>query len=92
MVADAQTLEDKSLLFVDVGYDESASLDELIKTVRLSAQHANAIPIAVSVATTDIEEVIGLADEDGVFRGGSTEAPPTKGNPAPPRQLTRKSS
>ena len=69
MVADARTLEDKSLLFVDVGYDDSAE----VKTVRLSAQHANAIPVAVAVATMGIEEVIALADADGVFRGGSRQ-------------------
>lgn len=83
MVADAQTLEDKSLLFVDVGYDDAAE----VKTVRLSAQHANAIPVAVAVATTDIDEVIVLADGDGVFRGGHAAAPPRKGQAAPPMQL-----
>ena len=83
MVADARTLEDKSLLFVDVGYDDSAE----VKTVRLSAQHANAIPVAVAVATMGIEEVIALADADGVFRGGPAAAPPRKGQPAPRLQL-----
>jgi hypothetical protein len=82
LVADARTLEDKSLLFVDAGYDNTASA----KTVRLSAQHANAIPVAIAVATMGIEEVIALADGDGVFRGGPAAALP-KGKPAPPMQL-----
>ena len=94
LVADAQTLEDKSLLFVDVGpgyyYDGTASPDE-VKTVRLSAQYANAIPVAVAVATMGIEEVIVLADKDGVFRGGRSSAPPIKGMPMPPMQLVRSS-
>ena len=83
MVADARTLEDKSLLFVDVGYDDNAE----VQTVRLSAQQANAIPVAVAVATMGTEEVIALADGDGVFRGGSATAPPGQGGPAPPMRL-----
>jgi hypothetical protein len=86
LVADARTLEDKSLLFVDTGYDVAVSPDEA-KTVRLSAQHANAIPVAVAVASMGIEEVIALADGDGVFRGGPAAAAPRKGQPAPRMQL-----
>jgi hypothetical protein len=86
LVADARTLEDKSLLFVDAGYDDTVSPDEA-KTVRLSAQHANAIPVAVAVASMGIEEVIALADGDGVFRGGPAAAAPRKGQPAPRMQL-----
>jgi hypothetical protein len=60
-----------------------------VRTVRLSAQHANAIPVAVAVGTMGIEEVIALAlaDGDGVFRGGPAAAPSRKGKPAPPMQL-----
>jgi hypothetical protein len=86
LVADARTLEDKSLLFVDVAYDNTASPDET-KTVRLSAQQANAIPVAVLVASMGIEEVIALADGDGVFRGGRVAV--VKGKPAPRMQLGR---
>ena len=86
LVADARTLEDKSLLFVDAAYDDAASPDDA-KTVRLSAQYANAIPVAIAVATMGIDEVIALADEDGVFRGGSPAVPPIKGQPAPSMQL-----
>ena len=34
-----------------------------------------------------IDEVIALADEDGVFRGGSPAVPPIKGQPASSMQL-----
>ena len=48
--------------------------------MRLSAQHANAIPVAVAVATMGIEEVIALADSlqrrfrDSVAQTGSASA------------------
>lgn len=86
MVADAQTLEDKSLLFVDAGYDHTASPDQA-KTVRLSAHQANAVPVAIGVGTMGIDEVIALSDGDGVFRGGPAAAPPTQGQPAPLKRL-----
>jgi len=85
LVADAQTLEDNSLLFVDAGYDKTAPPDQA-KTVRLSAQQANAVPVAIAIGTMGIEEVIALADNDGVFRGGPRAAP-RRGQPAPRMQL-----
>ena len=81
-----QTLKDKSLLFVDAGYHDDTVLPDEAKTVRLSAQHANDIPLAVAVG---IEEVITLADRDGVFRGSPGAVLPRRGQPAPPMQLGR---
>jgi hypothetical protein len=86
LVADEQTLEDKSLLFVDAGYDHTVSPDQA-KTVRLSAHQANAVPVAIAVGTMGTDEVIALSDGDGVFRGGSAAAPPTTGQPAPSKRL-----
>jgi hypothetical protein len=81
-------LKTKSLLFVDVGYDDTAE----VQTLRLSAQHANSIPVAVAVATMGIEEVIALAGGDGVFRGGPATALHRQGQPAPPMRLSGSSS
>jgi hypothetical protein len=80
LVADAQTITDKTLLFV------SCEGRKKPKTVRLSAEQANAIPVAISVATMDIEGVISIADADGVYRGDSGP-PPQRGGAAPPMQL-----
>jgi hypothetical protein len=80
LVADAQTITDKTILFV------SCEGRKKPKTVRLSAEQANAIPVAISVATMDIEGVISIADADGVYRGDSGP-PPQRGGAAPPMQL-----
>ncbi|KAA8913464.1 hypothetical protein FN846DRAFT_916114 [Sphaerosporella brunnea] len=83
LIADAQTIADKTLLFVDCAYDMDISPEEA-KTVRLSAEKANTIPVAIAVATMGIDEVVAIADQDGVFRG--TPAP-RRGGPAPRMQL-----
>ena len=72
-------------MFVDVGYDDTEE-DQTV-TVRLSAQHANATPVAVALATMGIEEVIALASRDGVFRGGPERVPPGRGRLVPPMRL-----
>ena len=71
---------------MDAGYDKTAPPDE-VKVVRLSAQHANAVPVALGIGTLGIDEVIALADKDGVYRGGPAAAPPRRGQPAPQIRL-----
>lgn len=55
--------------------------------MRLDASHANAVPVAVQVATMDIDGVRALVDEDGVFRGGTSQLAVRKGKPAPRKSL-----
>lgn len=83
LIADKQTNENHSLLFVDRGYEP----DQAPQTVRLDAEYANAIPVAVQVATTDINEVRAQVDEDGVFRGGASRPAVRKGQPTPRKAL-----
>jgi hypothetical protein len=71
------------MLFVDRGYEPGATP----QTVRLDAPHANAVPVAVQVATMDVNGVQALVDEDGVFRGGASRPPVTKGRSAPRKPL-----
>lgn len=90
LVADEQTNEDNTLIFVDRGYDEDNAAKP--ETVRLDAAHANTIPISVQVATLDLEGVRSLVDVDGVYRGGSSSSgggrpEPKKGKPAPRKRL-----
>ncbi|KAA8913036.1 hypothetical protein FN846DRAFT_204860 [Sphaerosporella brunnea] len=66
LIADAQTITDKTLLFVDCAYDMNVSPEEA-KTLRLSAEKANTIPVAIAVATMGIDEVVAIADQDGSF-------------------------
>lgn len=51
--------------------------------MRLDAAQANAVPVAVQVATMDINGIRDLVDEDGVFRGGPNEPAARRGDPAP---------
>lgn len=83
LIADKQTNEDHSVLLVDRGYEPG----ETPQTVRLDAAHANAVPVAVQVATMDINGVRALVDEDGVFRGGGSRPAARKGEPAPRKPL-----
>lgn len=83
LIADKQTNEDHSVLLVDRGYEPG----ETPQTVRLDAAHANAVSVAVQVATMDINGVRALVDEDGVFRGGSSRPAARKGDPAPRKSL-----
>jgi hypothetical protein len=80
LVADKQTTEDNTLLFVELADPEP-------ETVRLDAAHANSIPIAIGVATMDMQGVRSLADENGVYRGDPAAQPPQRGGPAPRKQL-----
>lgn len=83
LIADEQTNEDNTLIFVDRGYEQNARPE----TVRLDATHANAVPIAVQVATMDLNGLRSLLDEDGVYRGGPSGPEPKKGKPAPRKKL-----
>ena len=83
LVADEQTNKDNTLIFVDIGYEKNAKPE----TVRLDATHANAVPIAVQVATMDLNGIRSLVDEDGVYRGGPSGPEPKKGKPAPRKKL-----
>lgn len=83
LVADEQTNQDKTLIFVDIGYEKNARPE----IVRLDATHANAVPIAVQVATMDLNGIRSLLDGDGVYRGGPSGPEPKKGKPAPRKQL-----
>ena len=83
LVADEKTNEDSTLIFVDIGYEKNARPE----TVRLDATHANAVPIAVQVATMDLNGIRSLLDEDGVYRGGPSGPEPKKGKPAPRKKL-----
>jgi hypothetical protein len=71
------------VLFVQRGYEDT----DKPETLRLDAKHANAIPIAVQVATMDMSSIREIADEDGVYRGGPADQQPRKGGPAPRKQL-----
>lgn len=55
--------------------------------MRLDAAHANAVPVAVQVATMDINGVRALVDEDGVYRSGPSRPAVRKGEPAPRKPL-----
>ncbi len=55
--------------------------------MRLDAAYANAVPVAVQVATMDINGVRALVDEDGVYRSGPSRPAVRKGEPAPRKPL-----
>lgn len=81
LVADGQTANDgDTLLLVH-------NLDGSLQSVRVSAAYGNTEAISVSVATTDLDELRSLVDDDGVFRGGRRGQPPKKGGSAPKKQL-----
>ncbi|KAE8337425.1 hypothetical protein BDV24DRAFT_167285 [Aspergillus arachidicola] len=85
LVADQRTAEDESLLLVQSFGDE-----ESVESVRLDAEYVNTQAVAVAVATTGVQELRSLVDEDGVFRGGSGRGGnlvPRKGGKAPRKQL-----
>ncbi|KAB8204143.1 hypothetical protein BDV34DRAFT_197932 [Aspergillus parasiticus] len=85
LVADQRTAEDESLLLV-----QSFGEGDSVESVRLAAEYVNTQAVAVAVATTDVQELRGLVDEDGVFRGGSGRSGnpvPRKGGKAPRKQL-----
>ncbi|MCJ1428337.1 hypothetical protein MMC29_006246 [Sticta canariensis] len=83
LIADKQTNENHSVLFVDRGYEPGQTPE----TVRLDAEHANAVPVAVQVATMGTNEVRAQVDEDGVFRGGASRPAVRKGQPTPRKTL-----
>ena len=85
LIADERTIEDKTLPFVDRCFEP----DSIPITVRLDASRANAMPVAIQVATMGTAEICTLVDKDGVFRGGpdqhlpSSESGPVEGVSAP---------
>ncbi|MCJ1467187.1 hypothetical protein MMC07_005810 [Pseudocyphellaria aurata] len=83
LIADEQTNEDRTVLFVDRGYEPG----EPPETVRLDAAYANGVPVAVQVATMDVNGVRALVDDDGVYRGGPSRPEPRKGGRAPRKRL-----
>jgi hypothetical protein len=80
LVVDAQTITDKTVLFVSYQGSKKPT------TVQLSAEQANTIPVAIAVATIDIEGVISIANTDVVHQGDS-RPPPQRGGAVPPMQL-----
>lgn len=86
LVADEQTIEDQTLLLTETGLMSNKPAEH-VQTMRLSAEHANAIPVALGVATMDMEGLRDLVDEDGVYRGGRSNGGVIRGGPAPRKQL-----
>ena len=86
LVADKQTSENNSLLYVKSGYGAEKTLE----AVRLDASYANAIPVAVEIATLDMKDIQNAVDDDAVYRGGHSHSPPKQGKPAPRKQLVGK--
>ena len=59
-----------------------------VTTVRVAADFANTVSVAMSMATMGANELLSLVDEDGVYRGGPNRGnPPQKGGDAPRKQL-----
>ena len=83
LIADEQTNQDKTLLFIDRGYESN----KMPQTIRLDASHSNDIPVAVQLATMDTNGIRALCDDDGVYRGGPPRPVPKRGEPAPRKQL-----
>ncbi|PWY65668.1 hypothetical protein BO94DRAFT_504664 [Aspergillus sclerotioniger CBS 115572] len=63
LIADAQTLEDDSLLFV-VGYNP-----EEWEVVRVAGEYANVEATRLNHGARSIDFLIDLVDEDGVYKG-----------------------
>lgn len=82
------------LLVHNLGHRQGQCKSEFtIKHVRLAAEYVNTEAVAVSIATSGVDELLSLADEDGVFRGGSGDGggqqPPRKGGQAPKKQISQ---
>ncbi|KAE8141915.1 hypothetical protein BDV38DRAFT_174891 [Aspergillus pseudotamarii] len=85
LIGDWRTLEDESLLLV-----KRLGEGELVESVRVAAEFVNTKAVAVAVAVTDVWELRGLVDGDGVFRGGRGNGENSllrKGRKAPRKQL-----
>jgi hypothetical protein len=89
LVADEQTSNDRSMLFVQCHDAEKRELE----SVRVDARFLNTASMAVGVGASGIEELVALADADGVYRGGEGRgrAAPRKGGEAPRKTLQSKS-
>lgn len=77
LVADEQTANDEDTLLLV----HNLCGGGLLRSVCVSAAYANLEAVFVSVAATDIGELGGLVDGDGVFRGYRHEPPPITGGP-----------
>lgn len=77
------------MLFVQCHDAEKRELE----SVRVDARFLNSASMAVSVGASGIEELVALADADGVYRGGEgrERAAPRKGGEAPRKTLQSKS-
>lgn len=92
LVADETTSEDGNTLVLVKVQTSDQDTDKLeVKSVRLAAEFANTSSIAVSVGSTDIEEMLSLiVSRDEVYRAGTDRPgwrPPKKGGPAPRKQF-----
>ncbi|GIJ81666.1 hypothetical protein Asppvi_000165 [Aspergillus pseudoviridinutans] len=81
LVADEKTASDEDTLLLVYSIEDSQ------ESIRLSAAYANSQAVSVSVATTDVNEMRSVADDDGVYRGGPQRPLPQKGGKAPRKQL-----
>lgn len=68
-IADEQTIKDNTLLLVQVDWDDP----EIIETLRMTGDCANAEAISLAVGTGGFEELVSMAGEDGVYRGDPFE-------------------
>jgi len=73
------------MLFVQCHDAEKRELE----SVRVDARFLNSASMAVGMGASGIEELVALADADGVYRGGEerVRAAPRKGEEAPRKML-----
>jgi len=77
------------MLFVQCHDAEKRELE----SVRVDGRFLNSASVAVAVGASGIEELVALADADGVYRGGEERGrvAPRKGGEAPRKMLQPKS-
>ena len=68
-IADEQTVKDNTLLLVQIDWDNP----EIVQTLRMAGNCANAEAVSLAVGTGGFEELISMAGEDGVYRGDPSE-------------------
>lgn len=91
LIADEKTAKDEDTLLLVQSSGKEQNEDHFgLHHVRVAADYANTEAVALSVATKDVEGLLGLADGEGVYRGGRggrDHQPPKKGGKAPRKQL-----